>query len=118
TGDDRRHAGAGHEHRDGIGAGEKSEGENVHAGDPGRKSRRTLLRAAAFFQWPVDAARRGPMFRCSATRPDGTLWIAPPLQRSPALPMGIFRSMPASVTISQLSYTGPDGQPLFSNLDL
>jgi len=26
--------------------------------------------------------------------------------------------MPASVTISQLSYTGPDGQPLFSNLDL
>ena len=26
--------------------------------------------------------------------------------------------MPASVTISRLSYTGPDGQPLFSNLDL
>lgn len=26
--------------------------------------------------------------------------------------------MPVSVTISQLSYTGPDGQKLFSNLDL
>jgi ATPase subunit of ABC transporter with duplicated ATPase domains len=34
------------------------------------------------------------------------------------LPLEIFRSMPFSVTISHLSYTGPDGQTLFSNLDL
>jgi ATPase subunit of ABC transporter with duplicated ATPase domains len=53
-----------------------------------------------------------------AIRPDGAEWTASPLQCRTALPLENSRFMPASATISHLSFAGPDGQTLFSNLNL
>jgi ATPase subunit of ABC transporter with duplicated ATPase domains len=45
-------------------------------------------------------------------------WISTRPQRRFALPPGISVSMPASITLSKLSWSTPDGRRLFSDIDL
>jgi ATPase subunit of ABC transporter with duplicated ATPase domains len=45
-------------------------------------------------------------------------WISARPQRQLALPSGKSASMSASIRLSNLAWSTPDGRPLFSNLDL
>ena len=56
-------------------------------------------------------------FRTNSNRMCGN-GFPPRPQRQLALPSGKSISMPASITLSDLAWSTPDGRPLFSNLDL